>query len=158
MIRNLIFVFLLTFNISVFAQDVSISRVLDAYAYCFDDENYLIIEFKDGETHRILGNPTMLVRLTDGEVIKLHGPVVSSVSKSFSVTYPGKLFDTHSSINSIENLVMFAITPEQVEAIKKGIIKISINTVPRVYTKTFTEDVLGMKLYDKYVYLWNCFF
>ena len=52
---------------------------------------------------------------------------------------------------SIISSAQFSITPEQLEMIKSGVIKIRLSTTPIEHEREFTKDKIGKKLYEFYL-------
>lgn len=130
------------------AKFYNLGNGLKVSAYRFEGDNYFILSFTDDEDDLRLGNnPILKIKMTDGTVIRLTG----SDDPKFAKTSPhlwkfgvldGDGFNTH--------MVIYYITPEDIDKLQAGIEKVMLNTIPDVYLRTFKSDKVGKQLYDDY--------
>ena len=119
----------------------------DFCAYQFDDENYIILSFKDDDENRLTNTPVLKLLLNDGTIIKLSGTDNSKKTRQ-SMTNWG--FGIMSGSSSEKHYAMFYITPEEIAKLQVGVKKIAINTIPEVYKRSMKNDKLGKPLYDDF--------
>lgn len=127
----------------------SIGNDAKVCAYRFDGKSYILLSFKDDEDDmRLVNNPIMKFKISDGTIIRLSGEEGSKESKQSGYMWgfgvmTGKTNDTH--------YALFYISSEEIEKLKMGIEKIAINTIPDVYIKTFKNDKIGTSLYNDFM-------
>lgn len=115
-------------------------------AYTFDGKYYLILSFTDYNDYRLSGHPIIKFLLSDGEIIKLDG-YDEYVKYTSNSVYWGFGIVTG---NSKENhYVVLPITKEQINHLQKGVDRIAINSIPRVFK---TQKWRGKKKFGQELY------
>lgn len=149
--RSLLLTALLTlFVLTSNAQDSSITMSIDLYAQRFDGKAYLVLALKTKEERRLLSMSTMKFKLSNGEVLKFDGFYETAKSSSSSFGTYGTYMSTSFTSTSTCEYVRFDITEEQIEKLKEGVVKVSINTIPKIFTKEFKTDKIGSELYEAF--------
>ena len=118
-------------------------------AYTFDGDYYLILSFKDYNDYKFLGRPVIKFLLNDGTIIKLDGYDEAVKITSTAIDWGG--ISTGSSKEN--HFAVLPISKEQIEQFKKGVDKIAINTIPKVYKskKWSIKKNFGMLLYQDFM-------
>ena len=118
-------------------------------AYTFDGDYYLILSFKDYNDYKFLGRPVIKFLLNDGTIIKLDGYDEAVKITSTAIDWGG--ISTGSSKEN--HFAVLPISKEQIEQFKKGVDKIAINTIPKVYKskKWSNKKNFGMLLYQDFM-------
>lgn len=156
----LIFLFCLQ-AITMFAQTVAYKHknmssnggVFEFSAYKIDSVKYLVVRVSsDGLT--LVNNPQLLLKVAEGDVVKLVGKTQNTTSESGTVLV-GNIAANYSEIIST---AIFEITDEQIEKLKDGVMKIRLTTIPVVHEKEFKRDKIGRKLYDAFLKVENDYF
>jgi len=114
-------------------------------AYRMDSVSSIIVRVS---SNRLLfaNNPQMLLKLTDGEIIKLNGVSLNATTSS-DANLVGDVVLSSTSYNA---QAQFYIMEEQIEKLKKGVIKVRISTTPRVHEREFKKDKIGLALYQAF--------
>lgn len=112
--------------------------------YTFDGKTFLVMEYMDHGDCSLPGWPIVKFQLKDGSILKFEGSVSNSETSASSFLVGHAVINT----SSTSHCVAMPITKEEIEAFKKGVEKISINTLPVVYKrsrwsgkKDFGEDL-----------------
>lgn len=87
--------------------------------------------------------PTMLIRLFNGELLKLNGKAITSSSEHGGVVVGNVVVPT----TELRVTAQFSITKEQVEMLQNGVAKIRISTIPLIHERTFKKDKIGKELH-----------
>jgi len=149
-ILSLFFLFSLSSAFAVEYRSVGIKA--EFCAYTFDGQYFLILSFKDVGDNRLSNNTIVKFKLNDGTVLRLEG-YNGSTETSISSLYWG--YGVSSSSSDEKHYAILTISPEQIEKLKIGVQKVSINTIPEVYKK-FTwigKAKFGQLLYDDFMNL-----
>ncbi len=112
-------------------------------AYRFDNQNFIIMTFKDKDDVRLSNDAVLKLEITGGKVIRLQGTDGNKASKTNAVNWgagimTGSTSDVH--------YVIFPISAEQIALLKQGVTKIVINSVPELFQKSYKKDKLGAAL------------
>ncbi len=146
--KKIIFLFLLLFStISMSAlSSYSVGSNADFYVYTFDGQYYLILSFKDDNENKLVNNTIVKFLLNDGTVMRLEGTQSNAKNES---SYVHIDWYTASGSSSETHFAVLKITKEQIESLKKGVSKVAINTLPKVYkrNKWSGKDKFGLSLY-----------
>lgn len=97
---------------------------------------YYIIATVKSDRLTFLKESTMLIKNSDGEVIKLQGSLISNGSESAGVLIGNIVCP----VTEISSTAQFKIMPEQFEKIKDGIAKVRLSTIPIEHERTFSKD------------------
>lgn len=132
---------------SIHAESFSIGSNADIYTYRFDNEYFLIVAFKDDSDSRLMEGSVLKILLKNGGIIRLDGIEGSKRTKTKQQNWilgitTGKTTDTHYAV--------FFIPDEDVKALKNGIEKIAINTIPERYVYDCGKK-MGQNLYDSFM-------
>ena len=117
------------------------------YSIAKHENQYYIIATVSSDRLQFLSESTMLIRTTNGEVLKLSGELMNNRSESAGIVSGNMVIPVTSIISSAQ----FSITPEQLEMIKSGVIKIRLSTTPIEHEREFTKDKIGKRLYEFYL-------
>ena len=118
-------------------------------AYTFDGNYYLILSYKVHNNYALLGRPIIKFLLNDGTIIKLDGYDEAVKRTSTSFYWAGV-----STVSTKENhFAVLPISKEQIEQFTKGVDKVAINTIPKVYKseKWSNKKNFGMLLYQDFM-------
>lgn len=110
-----------------------------------DTAYYIVVSVAPGD-FKFLSSPTMKLKTTSGEVIKLKGV---SLGDETATSYRKDGDEVIAS--KLTTMAMFAATPEQFEKMKGGVAKVRLSTIPFAHERTFDVDKIGKALYDLYV-------
>lgn len=143
------FILLLSMSLAYAAEFRSIGFNAKVCAYTFDGDYYLILSFKDYNDYKFLGRPVIKFLLNDGTIIKLDGYDEAVKITSTAIDWGG--ISTGSSKEN--HFAVLPISKEQIEQFKKGVDKIAINTIPKVYKskKWSIKKNFGMLLYQDFM-------
>jgi len=143
------FILLLSMSLTYAAEFRSIGLNAKVCAYTFDGDYYLILSFKDYNDYKFLGRPVIKFLLNDGTIIKLDGYDEAVKITSTAIDWGG--ISTGSSKEN--HFAVLPISKEQIEQFKKGVDKIAINTIPKVYKskKWSIKKNFGMLLYQDFM-------
>lgn len=143
------FILLLSMSLTYAAEFRSIGFNAKVCAYTFDGDYYLILSFKDYNDYKFLGRPVIKFLLNDGTIIKLDGYDEAVKITSTAIDWGG--ISTGSSKEN--HFAVLPISKEQIEQFKKGVDKIAINTIPKVYKskKWSIKKNFGMLLYQDFM-------
>ena len=143
------FILLLSMSLTYAAEFLSIGFNAKVCAYTFDGNYYLILSFKDYNDYKFLGRPVIKFLLNDGTIIKLDGYDEAVKITSTAIDWGG--ISTGSSKEN--HFAVLPISKEQIEQFKKGVDKIAINTIPKVYKskKWSIKKNFGMLLYQDFM-------
>ena len=83
--------------------------------------------------------PTMLIRLFNGELLKLNGKAITSSSEHGGVVVGNVVVPT----TELRVTAQFSITKEQVEMLQNGV----ASTIPLIHERTFKKDKIGKELH-----------
>ena len=117
------------------------------YSIAKHENQYYIIATVSSDRLQFLSESTMLIRIANGAVLKLSGELMNNRSESAGIVSGNMVLPVISIISSAQ----FSITPEQLEMIKSGVIKIRLSTTPIEHEREFTKDKIGKKLYEFYL-------
>ena len=89
----------------------------------------------------------MMVRTTDGTVLKFSGELLDNETQSAGIVSGNIVLP----VSSIKSTAQFKVTPEQFESLKDGIIKVRLSTIPIEHEREFKKDKIGKKLYKFFI-------
>jgi hypothetical protein len=116
----------------------SAGRYAEFCVYRFDGEDFLILKFQDDDDTRLTPWTIVKFKMTDGTILRLEGYNVSNESLSSDRIYLTQ--DLHPyRANDLVHFVRFKISKEQIDILKKGVKKVVINTLPKIYSHTYKE-------------------
>ena len=138
-------------TMSYAAEFRSIGGKAKVCAYTFDGNYYLILSFSDFNDCKLISSPIVKFLLNDGTIIKLD--VYDEAVKITSTTVAWGGISTGSSKECY--YAILPISKEQIEQLKKGVDRIAINTIPRVFKtgKWSNKKKFGMLLYQDFMEL-----
>lgn len=116
------------------------------YSVAKQDSVYYIVATVKSDRMRFLKEANMLIKTSDGEVIKLIGTNIGDGSESVGINC-GNIIIPYTYIIST---AQFAIAEEQLQKLQQGVIKIRITTMPMYHEREFKKDKIGKKLYKYY--------
>ncbi len=150
--KLLMIVFLCVMAMGVKAQDASITEFFGAelkfYAQQFNGQQFLIVKFQASDDCIPLNETAIRVKFMDGTEALWEGYCVTSWinSKTEKAVLTHEIKTTEKTVN----VMRFDLKDEDVESLNKGIAKIAIYTVPKVFRKEYKVDKLGQKLYKAF--------
>lgn len=89
----------------------------------------------------------MKIRTANGDVLTLNGSNIGNGSQSAGIVIGNMVYP----VTEINSTAQFAITPQEFEMIKDGIIKVRLSMSPMNHEKEFKKDKIGKKLYEFYL-------
>ena len=117
------------------------------WPYTYDEKMFLVMEFTNNGDCSLSGWPIVKFQMKDGSIMKLEGSVSNSETSSAAYKIGYAIINT----SSTSYCVAMPITKEEIEEFKKGVERISINTLPVVYKrskwagkKSFGEDLYNI--------------
>lgn len=115
--------------------------------YTYDDKIFLVMEFTNHDNCSLSGYPIVKFQMKDGSIMKLEGVIENSETSNSAYKIGYAIIGS----SSISYCVALPITKEEIEEFKKGVERISINTLPVVYKrskwtgkKSFGEDLYNI--------------
>lgn len=132
---------------AVFAGDTNyynIGRNAKFNAYRFESNNYIIMSFIDDNENRLPNLPIVKIKLGNEQTIRLQGfdnskqTASNAINLGFGIIAGGTVQ---------QHFVIFQISNEQIEQLQYGIKKLTINTIPEIYTRTMKNDKTGNQLF-----------
>lgn len=117
------------------------------YSVAKQDSLYFIIATVSSDRLKFLNAPTMKIRTTNGDVLTLNGSNIGNGSQSAGVVIGNMVYP----VTEVNSTAQFAITPQEFEMIKDGIIKVRLSMSPMNHEKEFKKDKIGKKLYEFYL-------
>lgn len=117
------------------------------YSVAKQDSLFYIIATVSSDRLKFLNNPTMKIRTANGDVITLNGANIGNGSESAGVVIGNMVYP----VTEINSTAQFAITPQEFEMIRDGIIKVRLSMSPMNHEKEFKKDKIGKKLYEFYL-------
>lgn len=116
------------------------------YPYTFNGDTFLVMEFTDHSNCSLTGNPIVKFKMSDGSELKFEGIVSNSETNSSAYKFGYVIINS----STTSHCVAMPITKEEIECLKVGVDKISINTLPVVYkrSKWAGKKSFGETLYD----------
>ena len=132
-------------------------------AYTFDGQLFLVLSFTDNEKNHLTNTTVVKFMLTDGTILRFDGTNEASSYEGNSSTvitnfgYVSSGFTSNN--NSSKHFVVFRISQEELERLKIGVDKVTINTIPDVYkrTKWKGQKSFGSNLYNDFVNIYDEF-
>lgn len=100
--------------------------------YTYDEKIFLVMEFTNHDNCSLSGYPIVKFQMKDGSIMKLEGVVENSETSNSAY----KIGYAIISSSSTSYCVALPITKEEIEEFKKGVERISINTLPVVYKRS----------------------
>ena len=116
-------------------------------ALCNSDEERFIVVQLSSENLVFAPSPKLKIMIFGGKTLELQGEALSSRPNDSAVLIGNFIVP----ISSTKSVAQFKIDKSQIEALKGGIQKVRLSTVPFVHRKTFNRDKLGKRLYDMLV-------
>ena len=155
MIKKIAILLLLMISVSsAFAVEFrSVGSNADFNVYTFEGRKYLILSFKDDSENRLTNYTIVKFMLSDGSVLTLDGTSGSSSVDSGSTSfYNGFGFSYSIGSSEEKHYAILPITEEQIESLKKGVERVAINTIPKVYkrSKWSGKKSFGQNLYNDF--------
>ena len=117
------------------------------YSVAKQNDKYYIVATVSSDRMKFLKNSTMMVRTTDGEVLKFSGELVDNGTETAGIVSGNIVIP----VTAIISTAQFEVTPEQFELLKKGVIKVRLTTTPIEHEREFKEDKIGKHLYEFFV-------
>ena len=117
------------------------------YSVAKHNDKFYIIATVSSDRMKFLKEPTMMVRTTNGDVLKFSGELIDNGTESAGVVVGNMILP----ITAIISTAQFEVLPEQFELMKNGIIKIRLTTIPMEHEREFKKDKIGKKLYQFYI-------
>lgn len=118
------------------------------YSVIKQNEKYFIIAIVSSDRMTFLNDSHMIVKTSKGDILKFHGKLISTDSKSSSAIVSGNMVIP---VSSIISMAQFEVKPEEFELLKDGIIKLRLTTIPIEHEREFKKDKVGKKLYEFYI-------
>ena len=115
------------------------------WPYTFDGKSYLVMEFTDHNNCSLTDCPIVKFKMKDETELRLEGIVSNSETSSSAY----KIGYTIINSSTTSHCVALPITKEEIEKLKDGIDRISINTLPVVYKRS---KWAGKKSFDETLY------
>lgn len=122
----------------------NIGRNAKFNAYRFEGNNYIIMSFIDDNENRLPNLPIVKIKLGNEQTIRLQGfdnskqTASNAINLGFGIIAGGTVQ---------QHFVIFQISNEQIEQLQYGIKKLTINTIPEIYTRTMKNDKTGNQLF-----------
>lgn len=132
---------------AMFAADTNyynIGRNAKFSAYRFESSNYIIMSFVDDNENRLPNLPIVKIKLGNEQTIRLQGFDNSKQTASNAINLG---FGLIAGGTIQQHFVIFQISDEQIEQLQHGIKKLTINTIPEIYTRTMKNDKTGNQLF-----------
>lgn len=117
------------------------------YSVAKQNNQYYIIVTVSSDRMKFLKESTMMVRTTDGTVLKFSGELLDNETQSAGIVSGNIVLP----VSSIKSTAQFKVTPEQFESLKDGIIKVRLSTIPIEHEREFKKDKIGKKLYKFFI-------
>ena len=114
------------------------------YSVARQDTAYYIIVTVRSDRLKFLEESIMLLKTSDGEILKLYGKLLDHGTQSTGIVAGNVVLP----VTKIHSTAQFRITPEQFELLNNGILKIRLSTIPIEHERTFKKDKIGKKLYQ----------
>lgn len=108
---------------------------------------FYIIVTVSSDRMRFTDESSMMVRTSDGNVLKFSGELIDNSATPLVGIITG---DVAIPITSILSIAQFEVLPDQFELLKDGIIKVRLSTIPIEHEREFKKDKIGKKLYKFY--------
>ena len=86
----------------------------------------------------------MMVRTTNGDVIKFTGELIDNDTKTAGFVSGNMIIP----VTSVMSTAQFEVLPSQFDLLKDGIIKVRLTTIPIEHEREFKNDKIGKKLYE----------
>ena len=122
----------------------NIGRNAKFNAYRFEGNNYIIMSFIDDNENRLSNFPIVKIKLGNEQILRLQG---FDNSKQIASNAINLGFGLIAGGTVQQHFVIFQITDEQIEQLQYGIAKLTINTIPEIYTRTVKNDKVGNQLF-----------
>lgn len=115
------------------------------WPYTYDEKTFLVMEFTNHNDCSLSEYPIVKFQIKDGSILKLEGFISNSETSSSAYKIGYAIINT----SSTSHCVALPITKEEIEELKKGVERISINTLPVVYkrSKWAGKKSFGQDLY-----------
>ena len=114
------------------------------YSVTKDNDKYYIIATVSSDNLKFIKEPTMMVRTTNGDVIKFTGELIDNDTKTTGVVSGNMIIP----VTSVMSTAQFEVLPSQFDLLKDGIIKVRLTTIPIEHEREFKNDKIGKKLYE----------
>ena len=117
------------------------------YSVAKQNEKFYIIATVQSDRMKFLKESTMMIRTTNGDVLKFSGELIDNGTESTGIVSGNMVIP----VTSIISTAQFEVSPEQFELLKDGIIKVRLTTIPIEHEREFKKDKIGKKLYEFYL-------
>lgn len=106
---------------------------------------YLFVEI---QSDRLMfgGKPILMVKTFKGEIFTLEGISIATSQESSGVIVGNMVLP----ITELQAKALFPITEDQISLLNDGIAKVRISTVPITHERTFSQDIIGKRLYNQF--------
>lgn len=92
------------------------------------------------------GTPTIKLKTFDGEIFTLYGVSLATSSETSGMVIGSVVVP----ISELQAKAQFSITDDQIKLLNKGISKVRISTAPITHERTFSQDVIGKRLFKQF--------
>ena len=92
------------------------------------------------------GTPTIKLKTFDGEIFTLDGVSLATSSETSGMVIGSVVVP----ISELQAKAQFSITDDQIKLLNKGISKVRISTAPITHERTFSQDVIGKRLFKQF--------
>lgn len=151
--KNILIVIFLIISSGLMAQTVGYTyRPLAAegcnikYSIARQGDYYYIVATVKSDRLTFLKESSFWMKTVDGEVIKLHEEVIGGGTESAGIVSGNIVIP----VTGISSTAQFRISEEELEKLKKGIVKVRLSTTPIEHERIFKKDKIGRKLYEFY--------
>ena len=117
------------------------------YSVAKQNDKYYIIATVSSDRLRFLKESTMMVRTTDGKVLKFMGELIDNDTETAGFISGNMVIP----VTSIISTAQFEVLPEQFESLKDGVVKVRLTTIPIEHEREFEKDKIGKKLYEMFL-------
>lgn len=152
--KILLLICLLLMSISMSAQSVSYSyKALSAegckveYTSVWQNGTPYIVIRVSSDRLVFTENPTIMMKLFDGKLIKIEGKSLGSTTNQGGVL----IGNVMAPVSELCAMAQFPISEEQIDLLKSGVAKVRLSTIPLPHERTFKKDKIGQKLYSFFV-------
>ena len=117
------------------------------YSVAKQNDKYYIVATVSSDRMKFLKNSIMMVRTTDGEVLRFSGELIDNGTESAGIVSGNMVIP----VTAIISTAHFEVAPEQFELLKKGVVKVRLTTTPIEHEREFKKDKIGKQLYEFFV-------
>ena len=143
---------LYSLNTNAFYFSHSVGSNAEFSSFFFDNQYYLILQFKDDEENRLTDNSIVKFTLNDEAVVRFSRYDGSKQTSERAVHWG---FGIVTGSSSDKHFAILTVTREQLGKLKVGVDKVAINTIPNIYLrdKWSGKSKFGNNLYEDYMRL-----